>query len=227
MWSDYLFFFFFVFLFFLLGKLPLFAFSCEVIIFFLFFCLFFFFFSVNFLYLHFSVKWSSSHHIFSIEITRYLYLWPHIKYANRGLANILTFVFFVFCFFLSADLPILSFIFFPYNLLCCGIILYPRNLRKPSHKFSSEAILGVFRTLQTRPLSFLHLAVIYEWFTSAMIIMTFMSSKNFKILRGLIIHHISCDCFISTLGTILPNSLTNCRCEETWQVKSSCKTTRN
>ena len=78
--------------------------------------------------------------------------------------------------------------FFPYNLLCCGIILYPRNLRKPSHKFSSEAILGVFRTLQTRPLSFLHLAVIYEWFTSAMIIMTFMSSKNFKILRSLIIH---------------------------------------
>ena len=95
--------------------------------------------------------------------------------------------------------------FFPYNLLCCGIILYPRNLRKPSHKFSSEAILGVFRTLQTRPLSFLHLAVIYEWFTSAMIIMTFMSSKNFKILRSLIIRHISCHWFISTLGTVRPN----------------------
>ena len=151
------------------------------------------------------MKWSS-HHIFSIEITRYLYLWPHIKYANRGLANILTFVFFVF--FSISRLANTQFsCFFPYNLLCCGFILYPRNLRKPSHKFSSEAILGVFRTLQTRPLSFLHLAVIYEWFTSAMIIMTFMSSKNFKILRNLIIHHISCDWFVSTLGTIRSNDL--------------------
>lgn len=137
----------------------------------------------------------------------------------------LCFLFFVFFYQQTCQYSILF--FFPYNLLCCGIILYPRNLRKPSHKFSSEAILGVFRTLQTRPLSFLHLAVIYEWFTSAMIIMTFMSSKKFKILHSSIIHHISCDCFISTLGTILPNSLTNCRCEETWQVRSSCKTARN
>ena len=173
------------------------------------------------------MKWSS-HHIFSIEITRYLYLWPHIKYANRRLANILTFVFFVF--FSISRLANTQFsCFFPYNLLCCGFILYPRNLRKPSHKFSSEAILGVFRTLQTRPLSFLHLAVIYEWFTSAMIIMTFMSSKNFKILRNLIIHHISCDWlfYLHTWRYSVKWPLTNWCWEETWQVRSPCKTARN